>query len=173
MEKYYVKVGDSFLTKTAESERYILEPTKLNKVEQKFNFDEAQKLAEKFSGVVEAVLTESSTNKNMLLKKIFNKEIVLTENMLKGTVYYAKRNNFTIEQLLKQPTWRVILILENLVVDDEDLTLFIKWSQMPFKAYDETFICVKRFRSKYGSIRAYRYLLTLNNAIELYLNTRE
>lgn len=95
------------------------------------------------------------------------------EDDLRGTPFYSKRDTITKEQLTIKPCYRALKLLKNIAEknDVEDFRDFWLWVQMPISAYDEQFDQVKKFRRIYGKFKANRYLLTVKNAIDLYIQT--
>ena len=95
----------------------------------------------------------------------------LDEDDMRGTPFYSKRATITKEQLSLKPCYRCLKLLKNIAEKNnvEDFRDFWLWVQMPMSSYDEQFEQVKRFRRKYGKFKASRYLLTVKNAIDLYI----
>lgn len=109
------------------------------------------------------------------LGKLATFNLQYTDEDLRGTPFYSKRDTITAKQLSNKPTYRCMGLLKkvgdnNFVLEIDD---FLYWVQLPIDDYDEQFQAVKNFRRSYGHFKAMRYLLTVKNAVELYMNTHD
>ncbi|EKZ0201738.1 hypothetical protein QPI79_002237 [Enterococcus faecalis] len=100
-------------------------------------------------------------------------ELEFDEKDLKGTPFYVKRNSITSKQLRMKPVYRTFKLLRRIAKKHDVIEYldFEHWVQMPIDDYDEQFDFVKRFRNSYGKFKACRYLLTVENAVKLYIET--
>lgn len=97
------------------------------------------------------------------------------DDMLRGTIYYSKRNKIDNKYLSNRPAFRVMKILKRefeLLGEEEEYLRFKEWIQKPFTNRDKLHGAVQYFEKQYGSeIISIRYLLTTKNVIDLYMQT--
>lgn len=110
----------------------------------------------------------------------------LNDDMLRGSVYFAKRNRIDADFLSKRASYRVMGILrkEFLTLPDGEIERqnrgsnpqgefdrFIEWINQPFSQEDKLHGTVKYMEKNYGTVQLCRYTMPLRNAGDLYLAT--
>lgn len=110
----------------------------------------------------------------------------LNDDMLRGSVYFAKRNRIDADFLTKRASYRVMGILRkefltspNGVIERQnrgddpqsEFNRFVEWINQPFSKEDNLHGTVKYMQKNYGTVQLCRYTMPLRNAGELYLAT--
>lgn len=96
------------------------------------------------------------------------------ENLLKGTPFYRKRKTITAKQISQRPAYRTLILLQHLEKRQHmrGFDQFYKWLQQPISDFDKQFPYAQQFLRTYGqNFKAQRYLLTLHNAVLLFVST--
>lgn len=109
----------------------------------------------------------------MKMGKLGTFNLPYTDEDLRGTVFYSKRATLTQKQLSDKPLYRTFKLLEKISANNgvEDYEEFYDWACKPFSEYDRTLKPVKSFIKRYGDFEARRYLLSVKNAVDLYIVT--
>lgn len=101
----------------------------------------------------------------------------LTEDMLRGTIYYNKRNYYKDLKhfLSERPTYRVGKILRKefaVLGESKEFNKFQKWAEQPFSDEDKLYGSVTYFQKQYPTFTNYRFMLRAKNAGDLYIRTQ-
>lgn len=105
------------------------------------------------------------------------------KDMLRGTVYYKRRDNKDLPQFLADRSlYRVAKIMkrESIMLDSlsknsteciDTFNQFINWANQPFNNEDRLYKYVQYFENQYSICEGRRYLLSAKNAGDLFINT--
>lgn len=101
----------------------------------------------------------------------------LDDDMLRGTVYYGKRNTYKDIKafLARRPLYRVIKIIkkEFIMLDKlNDFNKFSAWANCKFSEEDRLYGFVQYFEKQYPIFDGYRFLLSSQNIADLYIKTQ-
>lgn len=103
--------------------------------------------------------------------------------MLRGTVYYKRRDNKDLPQFLADRSlYRVAKIMkrESILLDSlkendteciDAFNQFVDWAAKPFSDEDRLYKYVQYIENQYPIFEGRRYLLSAKNAGDLYINT--
>lgn len=103
--------------------------------------------------------------------------------MLRGTVYYKRRDNKDLPQFLADRSlYRVAKIMkrESVLLDSlkendteciDTFNQFVDWAAQPFSDEDRLYKYVQYIENQYPIFKGRRYLLSAKNAGDLYINT--
>lgn len=111
-----------------------------------------------------------------MISRICHFEYV-TDNMLRGTVYYGKRNKHKdLKQFLADRSlYRVAKIVKKefaVLGMESDFNQFITWASQPFSDEDRLYKFVQYFEKQYPIFKGYRFQLSCKNVADLYIKTQ-
>lgn len=96
------------------------------------------------------------------------------ETLLKGTPFYRHRKTITARQISQRPAYRTMILLQHINKRQHirGFDEFYQWLQEPISDFDKQFPYVQQFLRTYGTgFSAQRYLLTIHNAVLLFIST--